>query len=337
MADEKPGEQPVEGDDIDLAAVDTMSDEEIGKLKRGEADPPRKKAREGGDDDFDEVDPKSETVPHGKFHRVNERRKQAEQERDAHAKAKADAEARADLAMRRLSELLEASKPAKEPEPEDEPDLGPDPDQDPLGAVKWMREQKAREFAEAKQRREVEQTGSQAQRIVAEQATRFSQVKAQHPVLDEAYKHLLESVAGENALYGLSGIDLTNRVHQWEAQVAQWAHRNNQPIEEVIWNLAQRRGFRPPDPNAGGDDGGQDQGGSDQPRGPNGQFVKAAAEMDRREATKAAAKSLGGGGGPADVGEITPQKILEMSEDEYVAFKKKHGERAMRVAFGSAA
>lgn len=247
--------------------------------------------------------------------------KQALEEARSETKREREARERAEANFQRFLDRWQAEqdKATASAEADEEPDLGPDPEVDPVGAVKWMRDQKAREFAEAKQRQQAEQSGTQVQRIVAEQASRFSQVKAQHPVLDQAYKHLIESVAGENALYGLSGIDLTNRVHQWEAQVAQWAHQKGLPIEDVIWNLAQRRGFRPPEGQpqpAAGDDGGRAEPAKDQQRDAQGRFVSPEAE---RAAKIAESQERNGSLSQAPgvpVEKMTAKELGKMSEDE---------------------
>jgi hypothetical protein len=338
MADEKPGDTP-EPAEVDIDAIDDLPQEDFDKLKRGEIEPPKKGAKADGTRDEFEVDPKSETVPHGQFHRVNERRKAAEAETAKERTAREQAESRANTAMQRMAELLEASKPPAPEVKEQEPDLGPDPDEDPIGALKWAREQKAQEFEQRKQFEAQQVQRAQHERVVNAQSERFRSVQAEHPVLTEAYQSLLNSWGHELSLQGFKGRDVQARVNQLETQWAAWAHQHNQPIEDVIWNLAQSRGFRMKEPDADPSPEaaatGADAAATPQ-RDANGKFVAASAAMDKREATKAAAKSLGGSGGPADTGELTPQMIADMSNEDFAAFKKKFGDKAMAKAFGVA-
>lgn len=269
--------------------------------------------------------------------------KQALEEARLEMKREREARERAEANFQRFLDRWQAEqdRATAGADADEEPDLGPDPEVDPVGAVKWMRDQKAREFAEAKQRQQAEQSGTQVQRIVAEQASRFSQVKAQHPVLDQAYKHLIESVAGENALYGVSGIDLTNRVHQWEAQVAQWAHQKGLPIEDVIWNLAQRRGFRPPEGQpqpAAGDDGGRAEPAKDQQRDAQGRFVspeqeKAARLAESQERNGSLSQASG-----VPVERMSAKDLGKMSEDEmwntFEKFSRRKGGKEFDRAMG---
>lgn len=307
--------------------IDALSDEDAGKIRRGEASPPvARSAEKIAEEDDLEADPKAETVPHGKFHRVNERRKQAEERAAALERAHFAAEQRADLATRRMTELMEAAKPPPEEEPE--PDLGPDPEEDAIGSIKWMRAQKAAEIQNQKEWQAQQGQRSQVERIFNDQTERFQAVKAEHPVLQEAYNELLQSWGRELAMQGVQGPELQRRVNRLEVQWATWAHQNRRPIEDVIWELAQSRGWRPAAAEVDGEKTDQ------QPRDANGQFAKASAEMDKREQTKLAAKSLGGSGGPAETGEITPQTVIDMSEEEFAAFKKRWGDNAMKKAMG---
>jgi len=321
MADVLPADTPAATPDIE-----SMSDEQFVDFKKtltDEAPAPEPAPAPADDDDDDEGDPSAPqgTVPHAKFHRANERRKESERRAQ-------EAERASTLAMQRMAELLEASKP-REPEPQaQEFDLGPDPEHDPIGALAWQREQKR---IELEQRRQWEQQTAQQrlaeyqwQQALGQTAVQFEQAKAVEPQLQELYDGLRQSYAREYAAYGHPVGQIGQLVERQEAQIIQWAHANRVPIAQAIKNLAASRGVQAQASQA-----------STQERDPvTGQF-KSAAELDRIEKTKQASKSLGGGGAPVRADVPTAQDIVNMSDEDFAAFKKKHGEKAMRIAMGA--
>ncbi len=335
----EPGATP-EPAEIDIEAVDDLSPEESGKLLRGEVEPPRKGARVDAKgstvepkDEFD-IDPRSETVPHGQFHRVNERRKAAEAERQAaHTRAE-QAEARANTAMQRMAELLEASKPAAQQQQEQQeapphPGEEPNAQDDPMGWITW-RQGTDRFVAHQQNQQRAQQT--EVQRVIETKQAEYAAVREQYPEIEDARQAVLKGWHREFWLQGFRGAALEQKVNKAEADYTIWAHRQNLPIGNVIAELAMSRGWQPPTGDVQ-----PATNGAAQPKDPaTGKFIKAAAEMDKREATRAAAKSLGGSGGPSDVGEMTPEMLVEMSEGEYAAWKKKNGgETALRKFFGA--
>lgn len=228
-----------------------------------------------------------------------------------------------------------------EAEPEVDPDDWTGDPNDYVGQIEWLKQKTRDVLAERRQQQRAAQTQGEVQRIVVSQAERFGRVKAEHPVLDQAYQHLLNSVAGENAVWGVSGPDLKARVDQWEMQVAQWAHANNQPIEDVIWRLAQERGFRPP--AAAGD--GQEQqrqapdAGKDAPqRDQQGRFVspeqeKAARLAESQERNGSLSQASG-----VPVERMSAKDLGKMSEDEmwntFEKFSRRKGGKEFDRAMG---
>ncbi len=339
MADENTGTQPEPVAEIDIEAVDDLSPEESGKLLRGEVEPPRKGARVDAKgatvepkDEFD-IDPRSETVPHGQFHRVNERRKAAEAERQAERTRAEAAEARANTAMQRMAELLEASKPAQQQqEPAVDPNVYTGDPNDYVAKIDWLEQREAVRAEERKQWDAQLAQQTEVQRVIETKQAEYAAVREQYPEIEDARQAVLKGWHREFWLQGFRGAALDQKVTKAEADYTIWAHRQNIPIGDVIAELAMSRGWQPPT-----DDAQPATNGATQPKDPaTGKFIKAAAEMDKREATRAAAKSLGGSGGPSDVGEMTPEMLVEMSEGEYAAWKKKNGgETALRKFFGA--
>ena len=328
MADEKEPDAPPESDALD-DALDALPPEEFEKLKRGEREPPTKDAAKEpaakeapAKDEFD-VDPKSETVPHGQFHRVNERRKAAEAERTAAAARAEQAEARANTAMQRMAELLEASKPAPKPVEEQQPDLGPDPEVDPIGALKWSREQRALEFQQRKdweaQSGQQRQAQNQHEQLIRTAAADVQQFKTTQPDYDAARNFYWNQRGPELMALGYSQEQAVALIEQDELNIAHTALTRQQSPAQTLYAIAKARGYQAgvettPKPAANG---------ADRERDADGKFKAAAAAMDKRNATKEAAKSLGGSGGPGDAAALTAQDIVNMDETEFRAFKRK--------------
>ncbi len=341
MADEKPGDTPEPVAEIDIEAVDDLSPEDSGKLLRGEVEPPRKGPKpaekaDGPKDEFD-VDPKSETVPHGQFHRVNERRKAAEAERQAERTRAEQAEARANTAMQRMAELLEASKPpAPEPDPGPEhPGDEPDAMDNPYEYGIWR--QKTDKYNRHHQAvQQAQQQAAQRQQLAFTEAVQ-GDVKAfktqAAPDYDQARDFYWNNRGSELMALGYSREQAIQLIHQDEAQIANIAVQRGQSPAATLYSIARARGYA--QAQQAGDQPATN--GATPPKDPvTGKFVAASAAMDKREATRLAAKSLGGSGGPSDGGELTPQMLVDMSNDEYAAWKKANGgENALRKFFGA--
>lgn len=333
------GTQPEPIIEIDTDAIDDLPQEEIGKLQRGEIEPPKKGAKApekdaGPKDEFD-VDPKSETVPHAVFHRNNERRKAAEAETVKERTAREKIEQQNTILSQRFTELLEASKSV--PQQEDRPAITapgeePDPEADPYGWINW-RAQKDRYDSHQQETQRTQQTEQQlaVQHVLQTAARGVQEFTATTPDYQTARLFVWNQRGPELMELGYSQEQAIAMLEQDELRIADGALRSGKNPAEVMYKLAKIRGYIPPT----GDDPAATNG-TTPPRGADGKFQAAAAEMDKREATKAAAKSLGGSGGPADTGEITPQVVADMSNEEFAAFKKKYGEKAMQKAFGVA-
>ncbi len=330
MADENTGTQPEPETvaEIDIEAVDALSPEDSGKLLRGETEPPRKGVKvetpDKPGDEFD-LDPKSETVPFKTFDRVRHRAKEFETERQAALTRAEQAEARANTAMQRLTEIMAASKPAEQPK--EEPPPPPSIDDDPLAFVQYT----------AKQIEELKAQIAQKDQTTQAERTAQDMIQASAADLEEYGKAVPEGSQAANWLWGWGihqlnqkspGIDqaaIQQSMNSWQVQITQQARQMGVRPARLMHMMALDRGFQPEPAK------------EVPPKDPaTGKFVKAAAEMDKREATKAAAKSLGGSGGPSDGGEVTAEMIVGFNEAEYAAWKKANGgEQALRKFFGA--
>ncbi len=330
MADENTGTlpEPETVAEIDIEAVDALSPEDSGKLLRGETEPPRKGVKvETSDkpkDEFD-VDPKSETVPFKQFDRVRHRAKEFETERQAALTRAEQAEARANTAMQRLTEIMAASKPAEQPK--EEPPPPPTLDGDPLAFVEYTAKEVQELKAQIAQQKQATQEERAAQEWIQKSAADLQDYGKAVPEGSQAADWLwgwgLHQIQQKSP--GLHEAAVQQNMNDWQVKIAQQAHQMGIRPARLMHMMALDRGFQPEPAKAV------------PPKDPDtGRFTKAAAEMDKREATKAAAKSLGGSGGPADGGEVTAEMIVGFNEAEYAAWKKANGgEQALRKFFGA--
>lgn len=335
---------PDEKKEVTAETIDNLSDAEVEEFKKGiteeKPEPEQKaKAEPDAEDDDDDTPPetkeKQETVPFGKFHRVNVRRQQAEERAAAAEKAST-------VAMQRLSELLEAQKPKPQQEEWQDPDPEPDPSNIQEHYAWNVRRVKAMEtFLRTKAEDEHRQSEGERQvtQVLNAQESHFTAKTRERPELQDAANYLVRSIAGEIAAAGYQGMledgnvvpgsQVAQATVQRVKEIALWCYQNRVPIDQYYERSAKARGWRPPT---------QEEMEQRQlpDRNANGQFVKAETErIDRQEQTRQKAKSLGGSGTPVEMSQITPEALVNMSDEDFAAFKAKHGENAMRKAFGA--
>lgn len=314
MADDIPAEAP----EIDVDALDDKAFGELkGKMRAElpveapqEAKPAPEaakdqkaddKAPDAATDDDAEPDGKAETVPHGQFHRERERRKAAEAEKQQMAD-------NYQKLLDRTTQLLQVQQPAQQ-EQSGEPVI-PTWDADPLAAGSWtqkelidLKKQIDRDRAEKQEAQAWQQT---ANAVVIE----FNQAAAADPTIPQAYEALRESQAREYLAMGLSLPEVKAELDRAEREHVLYAKSRNINIGAYIKGLASARGWAPAQVQQDNINTGKTE----------------AEKIEEREATRLASQSLGkGGGAVVNTGITSPQELLDMSDDEFEAYKKKHG------------
>lgn len=325
MADNEAGIEP----EIDVDALDDAAFAELkGKMAEGidsegagepgkepQATPTAKTAEAAPEatgekaEDDDEDGPKSETVPHGQFHRERERRKQAEQRAS-------ELEERFNKLAARVTELSTVqAKPAEEEKPRsDEPDPS-----NPLEQIAWLvkevREGRMSREEAQKQAREDGERHTFAQNIKAVEDA----YKEQTPDYEQALQFAAKSRDDELALMypQMTGDQRQQYILQEWGAITRNAMATGQNPAEMAYRFAQMRGYRRADP---------------QPE-PSPAPANPVAEIAQQEETRKAAMSLGKtGGGITNTGAITPEQLLDMSDDEFAQYKAKHGSVARAFA-----
>lgn len=252
------------------------------------------------------VDQRTKTVPHAALHEERERRKATEAE---------NARLREERA--RFDERLKVIQELNKPKPE-EPDLGPDPESDPVGAIKWMREQQARLSEQgrrgAAQQEEAQREQAMRAHLVDAYRADANQFRQQNPDFGDAYQHLLTTRQAELAAIGYTPAEINEAIHADELAIAHRALSNGRSAAEVVYNLAKQRGYAKKaaaDPNEDAS-----------------KRIEKIAEGQER------GKSLAQAGGTAAGTEMTAERLLKMSNAEFEDWTSKHPAQAKRLMGG---
>lgn len=297
--------------------VDELNDDDFAKLKddlstgelAGEADAGKTDAAAAEvaetdeastdaavDDDDEETGGKSETVPHGKYHHERERRKTAEQ--------------KAEKLAERLQQLIEAqaanavAKPAEEAKAEtDEPDPA-----NPLEQISWL----VKKYTEGEKTRakETEQRAADGERQQFAQGVKSleDEFKKTNTDYDAALEFVAQSRDEELQLMFPTATADQRRQYilgEWNNVIRQSVAAGVNPAQQ-IYSLAQRRGYKKADAAV-----------SD---------VSTVEKLAKQEEARQASLSLGkSGGGIVNTEKMSPEQLLEMSDEDFAAYKKKFG------------
>jgi vacuolar-type H+-ATPase subunit I/STV1 len=292
------GEKAIPGESSGDAGADTGA---AGGGEGGEAKPADGEAKPG------ETKPKnSDHVPLATF--LEEK------------KARKGLETKAQEMERQLAEfkgkfaIIDRLKLGGEADPE-KPAAPPTPEDDIFGAVKHTGEtlaqiQKRLDDADAAQKAAGEQKAF-VDKYRADAAT-FEQTA---PDFKAAYDFLLNSRAAELKAIGY---DTPEALHQAlvadEFAIAEMAFAKNKSPAEMIYNLANQRGYKKasPDPDKG----------------------KGAEKLDAIERGQAANKSLSNTGGSSGDPDMTAEALIAMPADEFEAWCNKNPAKARRIFGG---
>ena len=292
--------------------IDSMTDEELeaamaaeeaGSEPAAEEQPPEQEAEaseeseEAGDDDKGADDKEEDFVPHGRFHQANERRKAAEE--------------RAERLERRMEALLASiGKGDKEaPQAQEERDDPPSLEEDPAGYIQWQSRQIAKLNDAIWQNQRVGEERSQTQTLLQQSNHDMQAYATEHPEAQEAYAFLAErgkQMLAEQGIYDPA--KQAAELDAWQVRIAQNAQQIGIRPAAMLMTLARENGWQPPAPKQAAPD----------PK-------KAAEDIDRKEATKAAARSMRETGAAVDTGMPTAEQIDQMDDAEFKALLKKFG------------
>lgn len=183
-----------------------------------------------------------------------------------------------------LAGIQQQGQPQQQPQPFQEPD----PETDPIGALKYARDQ-LRQMQEMTAQQQYEQQLNMAAR---QAATQFSQ---QVPDYQDAYRYALNSRAQELVALGTPDHVIPQILQQEEMRLVDSALRNGRNPAEAVYHFAKARGYQgrpaapPPAPPA--------------PPAPNPAL---------QQAKQAVAASAAAGGAPASKGELSVSDLANL-------------------------
>lgn len=307
--------------------VDAMSDEDFAAFKSGmmegeqpapdEPEPkpeenaaaePQNEAQAVEDDTDDDDQPqRSETVSFDRFHRTNERRKEAER------KASEEAEKRIRL-EERLQALLDVQQQAQpKPEQAKKPEDDIPDDNDPVAIVNWAKKEllarKQREAEEAQQRESQTREQQEWKQVISTVQKDYSTSLEKDPSLAEAHNAWRHSLGQELLAMGYSQAEAVEEVNKQENAHIRHVYQTKQNVGEYIKKMAGIRGWAPKPAEAAAPD-------------PEKDMQTIAKLEEARQASISLGKT---GGAAAEIGKITPQQLADMTDEDFAAYKEKYG------------
>jgi hypothetical protein len=196
----------------------------------------------------------------------------------------------------------------------------PNPEEDIFGAVKHLTEELTgikKESAEQKAAREASEKQAAEQKVFVDKyrsdANAFEQT---NPDFKAAYNFLLNSRAAELKAIGYDTPEaLHNALIADEMAIAQMAFERGKSPAEMLYNLANQRGYKK---EAGAETGKN----------------SAAEKLEAIERGQAANKSLSNAGGSSGDPEMTAEALIAMPADEFEAWCNKNPAKAKRLFGG---
>lgn len=259
-----------------------------------------------------EGDGRQRMVPHGALHEERQARRQERAEFEARLKTAEETNAKI---MDRFEKFVAAIQPkAPEPEAPKEPDF----QEDPAGWIKFQMEDKGKtieelrkEISELKtgnqQRTEVESRQATIRDVMNYAVAKENDFKAKTPDYDAASDYLVESQRFELELNGLTADQVEQQIQFARLSIAAAAKQKGTNPAELIYQMAQKRGYKPQQ-DAEGEGGGEQQ---QQQQRPSAEARLAAARKGQQQSG-----GLSGARGNAPAG-LTVQALLEMSDAEF--------------------
>jgi hypothetical protein len=198
-----------------------------------------------------------------------------------------------------------------QPQPEQRP--APTVEDDIFGVVRNQSETLAQLQRRLQAEDDQKRANGERNNLVSAYRMDAAQFEAKTPDFKAAYNHLLNSRATELTAMGY---DDPAQLHQAltndEMAIAQMALGNRKSAAEIIYNLAQQRGYRKAGPGTG----------------------KGADKIETINRGQQANKSLANAGGSSGDGDMTGEMLLKMPMDEFEAWCTKNPAKAKRLMGG---
>lgn len=275
-------------------------------------------AGEGGEGsakkpDGDGAAPKNDHVPLATFLEQKRARKELETQHQATQRELAE--------LKGKFAIIDRLKLGGEADPAAAPAGPPSPEDDIFGAVKHIGETVAQMEKRAADEKAAAETAAKAaadQKTFVDNYTKAcNEYEKTTPDFKAAYDFLLNSRAAELRAIGY---DTPETLHQAliadEFAIAQMAFERGKSPAEMLYNLANQRGYKKADTAGKPDEG------------------KAAEKLATIERGQAAHKSLSNTGGSSGDPDMTAEALISMPADEFEAWCNKNPAKAKRIFGG---
>jgi hypothetical protein len=203
---------------------------------------------------------------------------------------------------------------------QEQPKGPPNPEEDIFGAVKHLTEELSgikKESAEQKAAREASEKQAAEQKVFVDKYRKAcDEFEAAAPDFKAAYNYLLNSRAAELKAIGYDTPEaLHNALIADEMAIAQMAFERGKSPAEMLYNLANQRGYKK--------EAAAEQGKN-----------SAAEKLEAIERGQAANKSLANTGGSSGDPEMTAEALIAMPAEEFEAWCNKNPAKARRLFGG---
>lgn len=260
---------------------------------------------------------KQESVPHGRFHRERERRKQLETEIS-------DVRRRYELLEQRTTDILRMQGGNQQPQ-QREPTYQEQYDAlqakgDFIGIIELQNKHIRDNLQERETRQQESQRTQEERQLVTRIATAAKSDLEQAAADDEGFADMYKTYReiGYRQLVEVQGIPedaAVAQLNRYEIQTYHDLMRQGIKPSDYVRRFVNAQGYRPPEP-------------------PQPNVEEQAARIERLNTAKLAAKTLSGAGSEARTTAPSPSDLVNMSDEDFAAFKKKYGENAMSKVFG---
>lgn len=248
-------------------------------------------------------------VPHAALHEEREQRKAAQ------ARTRELEEAQAKL-LARTDELLQRA--IQQPQPgqqEKVADQGPNPEEDPIGYLTWANTKLAERQQEydrhLQQQNEQSQQYQALSQLQSEALAAEAEFRSETPDYDQAAQFMQQSRSRELQAMGYNGQQVSEQLRYEAIGLAARARENRTNPGKLIYDMAQARGYVP------------SQAGEPPVAAPGAPGQPTAQErLQTVSAGQRQSRTLSGASGSAP-SPMTAQRLLEMSEADFAAYKAK--------------
>lgn len=310
-------------------------------------DPPPPPADDDDEGDDTEVAVKVRDAKTGQFQRMVPHRA-LHGEREEHKKTKADLATMREqhlVGSTRLKTLFEMAgvdpdtlkptgKPQSQANPLEEKTIAFT--EDPIKAFEQMERRQAYVIAQLSERgKTVDGLNQRLENQSEAEATKawvqedFRAFVGKEPTFGMAYNHLIEAIKQELLIGGTPEAEINQEIEQRQRDFLRSARAQNKSAADMIFKLAQVKGFKKPEIMIG-----KDGKPTLKQKGPAAGTQAAAEQLTNIKKGQEASASLSKSGGGATE-ELTLARLATMDEDSYAAIRKKLGKDGMKQYLGA--